>query len=284
MATHERARIAATGDINRGLREAKNTRRAAVFAMMGIGAAFGWMYLIFFSDAFAINQIEVAGAKTLDPIDVTREVFQILDERPEKRPWPTRHAWFVDEERVEKELISRLFVMKASVDKSYSNILRLSIEERSKRVVVHSHQQYFWVDLQGVATDELTKEERLDVQARLLGTRPIRPDEPPVIKREFDEPINPGFVVAQTAQAREWIELAENVRAQKLVYRELEPPMATSSMFKVLSAEGFNVLMDITAPLDLQVRTYLEFIQNKPKDITKPEYVDVRVPGRVYLK
>jgi hypothetical protein len=170
------------------------------------------------------------------------------------------------------------------VDKSYGNILRLSIEERSKRFVFHSHKQYFWVDLHGVATDELTPDEMHDVQTRLIGARPIRADEPMVIKRDLDDTINAGYVVADPEQAKEWIKLADQVKAQNFAYRELEPPTASSSLMKVLSPEGFNVLMDVTSPLDLQIKTYQAFIQNKPDNLGKPNYVDVRVPGRVYLK
>ena len=53
---------------------------------------------------------------------------------------------------------------------------------------------------------------------------------------------------------------------------------------KVLGPQGQEVLMDVMIPLDLQVRTYLAFIQAKPKGLKNAEYIDVRVPGRVYLK
>ena len=198
--------------------------------------------------------------------------------------WPARHAWFIDRNHLAQELESRLFLANVVVDKSYTNVLRLSVEERSKRVVFHSHKQYFWVDMQGLATEALTTDERLNVQSRLLGTRAIGSDEPPVIKRDMDQDISVGASIASQQEAREWVKLAEDVTALKLAYREIEPPEATSTMFKVLSLEGYEVLMDITAPLDLQVRTYQEFVKSAPEDIGKPQYVDVRVPGRVYLK
>ncbi len=284
MLADERARGVATGDVNRGLRHAKNSRRHVVFFFLGCGALLGWLYLIFISDAFAISAVEVRGLKNMDPIEVSKTVYDVLDERGGGLPWPARHAWFVDRTRLASELSSRLFLANVIVDKSYGSILRLSVEERSKRVVFHSHKQYFWVDAQGVATDELTSDERLNIQSRLLGTRPIGSDEPPVIKRNLDQDVSKGSNIASLQEAREWIKLAEDVKALNLAYREIEPPQATSTLFRILSAEGRDVLMDITAPLDLQVRTYLEFVRSAPKDIGKPEYVDVRVPGRVYLK
>ncbi len=283
MQVKRRANLEA-GDVNRGLQRARNTKRRAVYSILALCAVFGWTYLVFISDVFAINQVEVRGVKALDAIDITKEVFDVLDERAEYRPWPARHAWFVNRKSLTEQLKARLFVLDVAVDNSYGNVLRLKIEERSKRVVFHSHQQYFWLDLQGVATAELDQQEKLDVQARLLGNRPIRPDEPPVIKRDLDESVSAGFVLATTQEAREWIELSEQVRSTGLSYREIEPPTASSSLFKVLSASGHNVLMDITAPIETQVHTYQAFLKNQPKDIGKPEYIDVRVPGRVYFK
>lgn len=284
MLADERARGVLTGDVNRGLRRAKNSRRSVVFFLLGCGALLGWLYLIFASDAFAISSVEVRGLKNMDPVEVTKTVYDVLDERGGGLPWPARHAWFVDRTRLARELSTRLFATNVIVDKSYSSILRLSIEERSKRVVFHSHKQYFWLDTQGVATDELTTDERLNIQSRLLGTRPIHLDEPPVVKRDLDQDVSKGTNIASLQEAREWIKLAEDVKALNLVYREIEPPQATSTLFKVLSSEGHVVLMDITAPLDLQVRTYQEFVRSASKDMGKPQYIDVRVPGRVYLK
>lgn len=284
MAINQRALSAATGDINRRLRVEKNHKRQVVFSILAVCAAVGWIYVIFVSNAFAINDIEVSGSKDLDAMDIKREVFTVLDEKQGNWLIPSRHAWFVDKNKLQNELISRLFVNTVTVDKSYTNVLRLSIEERSKRFVFHSHKQYFWVDLRGVATDALTQEEMRDVQTRLIGTRAIRPDEPPVIKRDLDDTINAGYTVADMTQAKEWIKLSDQVKASNLAYREIEPPTASSTLMKVLSPEGYNVLMDITAPIDLQVRTYQAFIQNKPKDMGNPQNIDVRVPGRVYLK
>lgn len=283
MQVKRRANLEA-GDVNRGLQRARNSKRRAVFSILGLCAVFGWTYLVFISDVFAISGVEVRGLKALDSMDVTREVFDILDERAEFRPWPARHAWFIDKNKLTDQLKTRLFVIDAAVENSYANVLRLKIEERTKRVVFHSHQQYFWLDLQGVATEELNADEKRDAQARLLGNRSISDTEPPIIKRDLDESVSEGFVLATSQEAREWIELSEKLRATGLNYRELEPPTASSSLFKVLSAAGHTVLMDITTPIESQVHTYQAFLKNQPKDIGKPEYIDVRVPGRVYFK
>lgn len=271
-------------DINRALRQRRFSKRNAVFLILGGVALFGWPYVLFMSDAFTVNAVEVRGGKSIDHTEVTREVFKALDEREEWRPWPARHAWFIDPESLSGTLKDRLFVANVIVDKSYNNILRLSIEERSKKVIYHSHKQYFWVDIQGVATEELTDEERKSAQSRLLGQKLATTDDAPIIKTNLEFEIQKGMALTDTRRAKEWIKLAEDLKSYKLVYREIEPPTASSTLFKVLSHEGYDVLMDITAPLDLQVKTYQGFVKAKPANLKPLEYVDVRVPGRIYLK
>lgn len=279
----KRAAAYSSGDWNQAVREERWSKRSSAFGMLGISAVIGWLYVLFMSPMFMVSEVETRGLKTLDAMDVTREVFRVLDSREGGPEWLKRHIWFINESELEKQLKDRLFTAKVVVDKSYTNILRLSVEERSKRLIFHSKQQYLWVDLQGVVTDELSAEEKREAQARLLGQRLSRSDEAPIIKRNFDDPIGVGFTIADTREVREWLDLADQLARDGMSYREVEPPRATSTRFTVLSRDGYDVIMDITTPIDLQVNTYNAFKSSGTK-IKTVEYLDVRVPGRVTLK
>lgn len=279
----KRAAAYSSGDWSQAVRAERWSKRTTAFSLLGISAVIGWLYVLFMSPLFMVNDVEARGLKTLDPMDVTREVFRTLDSREGGPEWLKRHIWFINESDLENQLKDRLFTAKVVVDKSYTSILRLSVEERSKRLIFHSRQQYLWVDLQGVVTDELSAEEKREAQARLLGQRLSRPDEAPIIKRNFDDPIGIGFTIADTREVREWLDLADQLAREGMTYREVEPPRATSTRFSVLSRDGYDVIMDITTPIDLQVNTYNAFKSSGTK-IKAVEYLDVRVPGRVTLK
>lgn len=272
------------GDLHHAFRARRVSKRNAVFTLLGCTAVLGWLYVIFMSQLFIVNEVQAEGLKTLDQLDVTREVLAALDERGEWRPWPKRHALFLDEESLKEKLKTRLFVANVTVDKSHFNILRLKIEERAKRFVLHSRQQYFWIDLQGVATDELSLDEKKHVQARLLGNRSISPDEPPVVKRNLEDVISSGYTVFTADESKQWIQVSDQIVRAGLLYREIEPPGSSSTLLNVLGPEGYDIHMDLTSPIGVQVRTYQAFIKAKPSDIDKVQYIDVRVPGRVYLK
>lgn len=277
------------GDLTIALQAQRAGKRSVVFLILGCLAALGWSYVILFSEFFTVTDVQAEGLKTLDQVEITREVYAALDERGDERGlrlWSNRNIFFLDEERLKQSLTNRLFIAEVTVDKIGRNILRLKIEERSKRLILHSRQQYAWIDLQGVVTDELTADERKHVQARLLGQRLALPDEPPIIKRNLDETVSVGFSVFKGEESRDWIKMSDQLMAAGLAYREFEPPDDVSTKIRILAPEGFNVIMDTLVPLESQIKTYLTFIKTKAKELepSKVEYIDVTVPGRVYIK
>ena len=285
MTTHRKRWIPwSSGDLTKAFQARRASKRRTTFLILSVCAIVGWSYVLFFSDLFIVSETQVEGVENLDPIDVHREVLASLDERGGRRPWPKRHIFFLDERELQNKLKDRLFVSSVTVDKSGRNILRLKIEERLKKFVLHSRQQYAWVDYQGVVTKELSMEEKKHVQALLLGHRSSKSSEPPVIKRNLDELVSSGYQAFSSNEAKEWISMAERLRDLNVSYREFEPPGTSSTIMKVLTEEGYDVLIDVTVPLDIQIATYNAFIKAEPVEAGQVEYIDVRVPRRVYLK
>jgi len=252
------------------------TRTRPIFYFLGVIGIIGWLYILFMSDLFVINTVEVQGARSLDTIDVSREVLQILDERPVWRPWPARHAWFVDRPRLVHELSQRLFVANASVDKTYLNVLRLKMEERTRKFIFYSHQQYVWVDLRGTVLNELTAAEIKQAQAHLDTL---------IIHRDLDDRVVIGMRVADESSIKGWLLNASEASLEGMKYREFDlptSPTSTRAMFK--STEGESVVVDTMDPMRPQIHAYMMFKKAQPKDLKGMQYVDVRVPGKVYVK
>ena len=130
-----------------------------LFVFLALASVIGWLYVLFISDLFVLRKIQVQGTRALDSVDVEREVYIILDARKEWKPWSPRHTWFINTTELANELKDRLFAASVTVDKTYSGILRLMVEERSNKLILHSGQQFLWVDLQGVVTNELSMNE-----------------------------------------------------------------------------------------------------------------------------
>ena len=260
------------------------TTRRVVFSFMGLWALIGWLYIFWRSDLFSINQIDVRGVVLLDPIDVNREVFEVLDQRRGWRPWTSRNSLFIQKKSFEEAVKERLFAERVTVDNIHNNVLRLLVEERAKRIVYHSHKQYFWVDLDGVVTQELTATERADVQSRLLGYRSASIKDPPVIHQDLDEQIATGYVISQADSVRNWIQLSSQLIKNGLLYREFIPPTSsTHSLVSITAPEGYQILLDTDTPIQPQLDTYSAFIRSQAKSRVY-QYLDIRIPGRLYYQ
>jgi len=257
----------------------------AVFLLLGLVAILGWAYILFVSDLFTVDAVQTQWLKTLDEIDVGREVYAVLDSRQEWRPWPKRHSWFINESSLAEELKKRLFAANVKVENPHTHVLRLIVEERSNKLILHSHQQFFWVDLQGAVTGELSADERNRAQSVTTGKTRMNLDDPPIIHfNQADDLLAPGFSMAPGETIKQWIKTSSELAKGGLTYRELLMSSATSTLSRVISDEGYPVLIDFGDNLEPQLKAYIAFKNAKPKDMKITEYIDVRVPGRIYVK
>ena len=263
--------------------EGKASPRAKVFAFFIVFACIGWLYVVFVSDAFVVRDISAGGLSNLTQLDVSREVFRSLDKRTVWRPWGPRHSWFIDKEMLTHDLEERLFAERVSVDNIQNNVLRLSIRERSKRVILHTGNGFLWADRSGVVTDELTPLELQDVRARLSRKRSSQLQDPEIFVLPAASEFAAGYIVASTNTMRMWIGLSDAFKSSGLNFIELEPPSVSSTRVTVKTAEGHRVFLDTQIPLKSQIDTYNAFLKMKPRPQVS-EYVDVRVPGRIYYK
>ncbi len=261
------------------------SKKRITFAILFLVAAVGWMDLLITSDWLTVKDVQAVGLKKLETEDIKREVYAILDGRGEWRPWPARHAWFIDKKKLEEKLKERLFAENVAVDKLSLGVLRLKVEERAKRVIFHSHQQYVWVDLEGLTTAVLTNDERRDAQSRILGQRPSYIDDAPIVHADLDRELRVGENAADSDDVRKWIQNAALIMKEGLYYREMTPSQdASSTTAFLLAPEGYKVLVDLAEPLLPQIRSYLTFLNASRSEIKVSEYVDARIPGKIYVK
>ena len=271
------------GPVHANRQGSRENRTRLIFYFLGLFCVIGWLYVFFMSDLFTINDIRVTGLQTLDPVDVNREVYQLLDQKRGWMPWPARNVWFIDRNQLAADLKTQLFAESVTVDKSYTNILRLNVTERASRLIFHSHQQYVWVDLQGLVTMELNDDERRQLQSRLLGQRIPNPYEPPVIQNNLDELVAVGYRVAEPTVIKTWVQTATDVMDGGIPYRELIVPKEGESTASIISPDGYPVYIDILKPLAPQLKTYKAFKEART-NFKVSEYLDVRIPGKIFYK
>ncbi len=234
-----------------------------------------------------IKDIEVRGVKTLNPLSVKREVFDVIDKRPHAFWHPARHGWFLETQELQAELASHFFTDHVTVDKVSSNILRLSMTERSPSFVLSTPSHFYWMDTQGVILNELDSKDSHNVQLRLMGQGSVKPTDPPIMSIPNIDSLRVGQRIQEQGEyIHTWLDIALQVQKQGISYRQIQAPLnASSTKLTVQTMQGYEIWFDTYSDtLQMQIEAYKTFEKQKPKDLRIESYVDVRVPDRVYVK
>lgn len=258
--------------------------RVGFFIFLSMVACVGWLYVILVSEAFQIKDIEVRGVRELDPIEVKREAYRLIDSQERGWPWHARHVWFLNAEALRDELTEKLLVDRVTVEKSQGNVLRLMVEERSRRAIVRTAEKSFWIDGHGAMMESLNALEEKDLEARLSNKRASTVNDPPIIHA----PSNTVLLMPQGTPdpvIRSWLDIALQVQKQGINYQEIVPSVSTStSRFALRMSQGYEVWLDTSDTLETQLEAFKAFEKQRPKDVKVQEYVDVRIPSRIYVK
>lgn len=257
-------------------------KRATIFRFLLAIGTFGWLYIIFFSDVFQVSRVEAIGVTSMDGVEVYREVLAELD----KRSIPLvlkRHLFFIREQTLAEALRERFFAEQVAVEKVGFNVLRLIVEERSNRVIVHAGTQFYWVDLNGVILSELNLDDKKLALQRVLGQRAARPTDPPIFEFDQTDEISQGFKIAESQQIKDWIRFITQCTKQDINYRVFIPSKQALEPAKLINSEGTYILVDLGEPLQRQIEAYKEFMKNKPQKL-RMSVIDVRIAGKVFVR
>jgi cell division septal protein FtsQ len=241
------------------------------------------IWFLFVSRYWSIARIETNDLHTTERGEVEGIVYDILDHGSWK-PWDTRNIFFVDEGAVANALRERLFAEKVVVDKVYPNILRLMITERQRSVVLASKDQLLLVDTNGVVTSEAADGVKSMAQALLSHKAVARPQDLPVVVIQLPEPMTTGYQVTKAETVRGWITAYKtlNERGVAFEYLSLESPGMPT--LEVYTNQGYKVIFDVSVPLEAQIESYKAYLKTQGKKPGAEEYIDVRVPGKVFVK
>jgi hypothetical protein len=251
--------------------------------LIGAFAIFGWWWFLFLSGFFDATNIEITGLHGLERGEVIGEMDKVFFEAKWK-PWHSKNLFMLDADMMQRSLKERLFIESVTVDKSYPNILRLLITEKQRSVVLMTNDTYVNVDTSGVVTG-VTDGDVLNIARDIVAARVLSSEStPPVILMPTAEPPTPGFQVAKPEQVRRWLDIMRSVvlRGIKIRFMKLESPEA--NLARIVSEKGYDIYFDLQDPLEPQIATYEAYMNTKPDESKIMERVDVRVPGKIYVK
>jgi hypothetical protein len=248
------------------------------YALLGVIACVGWIFFFFRSEYFDLKGIEVqTSGGFISSADVLPIVFRTLDDQP-SRPWSKRQQFFLPKREIEEGIKTALYAERVEVGEVSDNILRLKISFGSRFLYTTEDGEVF----QKCAV------------ARPAG---IALDEPAVLSAAKKRYLSIDF----TTQALDGLVYVRNttstldvptIKALLDLGRLLDEHKIRFSHLKELTGKDVSiqldgnreVLIDLGQPLRDQIERCQAILRDKDYLELKPSVIDLRIPGRAYLR
>ncbi len=272
-----------------------HTSRATVFRLLGLLSFGGWVYVFFFSPWLEVREIDIRGAG--DSRALRGDVYRAIDQQNHFLISP-RHVWFIDLPALEKTLTQDWFAERVTIERSLSNnVLRLNVVERTNRLVLVTEDAYFWVDRKGLILSELRPDERQAVLQRMTGREPVRPSDPLILRYNPPEDVTIGYRVADEEDMTKWLSMNFLLLQKKIDYRYLDLTQSGDEQVEARlwlqdgTATYLNTRENVLGQLNALAVFLAETNPEKKRrsglqgvSATVNSFIDVRIPGRIYIK
>jgi hypothetical protein len=253
------------------------------YLLFGLFVFFGGVWFLFFSNFFTVTNFEISELNVLEKQAVVGEIGLYLDSQ-HGFVKDKRNIFLVDEQEVVAHLMNTFFIESATVDKVYPNILRLMIKERQRSVILVTKNKIYIVDDYGVITDYADEQITADTKNFLSSPVPVDSLKEIFVVAPTSTIYEKGFEYTDSKRVRNWLDLAEGLREAGIWFKAFYLDENDSGILRIILKENKDVIFDSEAPQDAQIETLRQFIQAKPAWDDIHEYIDVRIPGRIYYK
>jgi len=249
---------------------ARRNRLFFILKLSGLIAVFillisGGMYFLFFTDKLEIKDITINGLKTLDQGLIMGEVNKRLDYKKYGYLHVQRNILFFDNDGLKADLLLANPVLKTiQADKKFPHGLEIEVLEREPAGIwcVTGECRYF--DREMETWGQAAKSSGF----LFLTVEDQRSRDKFEIDADFFQAIN---------------ELAANF--SQLTIKSIVIPENSFDEFRVYTDRSFYLIFSLDSNIKDQAEILKIFLTEKNKDPNfNPQYIDLRIDGRVYYK
>lgn len=261
----------------------KQQTQGIIYALLGGFFVLSTVWCLFFSGWFDVKKYEINDLRVLGRDAVRGEIDGYFQQN-RHWPWGSRNIFVLDTKDLEKFLLKKIFVNGVTVDKSYPNILRLKIWERQRSVVLVTNNQIYVVDDYGVITDLADDATVSTTKKYLTSTTPIETSKEIYVFLPTSTLMVKGQELFASERVRGLLDLSAKLRDAGIWFKTLDIQYDDPGALSIILKQDKRVLFDLDESVDAQIETLRSYIASKPKWEDIKEYIDVRVPGRIYYK
>lgn len=229
----------------------------------------GW--LIFFTDVFVVQAVTVTDARP----HTIAAAKKIIEEQLSQNP-ASKNIFFIPTDTLEQSIIAALpQVRTVYVARKLPGTVKAIIQEKVASLLLLSKGKYYFVDAQGIAYEEA----RLET---LPGTIL------PIVK---NNDTNSQVTVGIPVVAKSFVEFVtymekELPAATGGTIAEIRIPSLSAREVHLLLSNNWVIRFDVTRSADVQLATLQKLLAGtiSPDEQKKLDYIDMRIPDRVYYK
>ena len=253
----------------------------SVFWLLALILLIFVIWLIFFSPFFRIKEMSIIGNESTSSEKIKNEVNQIIG----KRVFfilPKDNIIFVSPTEIEKVLEQENpSFQEIEAEKKFPNILKIEISERRSAIIWCRQENCFFVDKNGVAYAEVFSAELMFFGGKENLEKML------VIQEEKAEKIKISQKVADQNFIEFILEISKNLKQiENLEIISLRTPESASSEIWITTIEGWQAVFNTSEPAKKQAGNLAKFLSEKidKEERSNLEYIDLRIPGKIYYK
>lgn len=220
----------------------------------------GSVYMLFFSDYFRLREVQIDGGSE----EMKSSIHEMLN-------WETDYMVLFDSKAFASSLENKWDELaQVNVNKVWPNKIEIVLVPEVAKIVWHSGEKLFLVNSAGIILGRIEEDERLSKYADL----PVVDDLSGLFFEDGDRVVGRDFVLfLETVKFDIETSIKKEVEAFEVVETTFE--------LHVKMKDGFSVYFDALRDPQTQVEKLSIFLKN---DIFVNDYIDLRVPGKVYYK
>lgn len=225
------------------------------------------IYIIIYSDLFKIKSININGADLINKI----ELEQIIDDQTNTWLWfilPQQNILFVSKTHIIEAINSKYGLDQIEVKRGWKKIT-VNIKERVNYLMINNADKYYFVDKQGITIREITNEEK-----------DLFINEFPLLS------INNEIIIGSEAVSETMVEfiLKLNDKFKNLNIEIQNYQSGGLNEITAITKLGWQSHFDITNDFDISIENLQMVLNDKVKDQSQLEYIDLRFGDKIYYK
>ena len=232
------------------------------YGLVGI-FALGILYLMFFSGAFTVSEVQVNGTKEINPSSIQGMAEKNLDSEIIKK-----NIFLFDSDALSREIKRNYSLKSLKVKKEYPKKVIIQLKEYTSEIEWKSREKYYLIDEKGRAVAALDKKRENLVVVEDKKNLPVQIGKTLVSTDfiNFVKYINQNFKAATHGNISH-LEINEN-------FNEIN----------VYTSFGFYIIFDTTRDPSNELNNLVIALNSSDLKSTKLTYLDMRIKNKVFYK